>query len=182
MATVSNQSSTHALNPVKHWGAELNNLDFAARISANVQYSMPAGRVAHINAAGELEPGVSCARMGLFMFQGANSLDVDNTNYDQWTPLTPSGRVNCLVATGGYELESTEFDTARTYAPNQVLTAPTGTSSGSSATSGVLTNNATVYVDAICGVVSRGVFTNVYRKTVLAFWPVYIPVFCSVDS
>jgi hypothetical protein len=167
------------LNPAKGWPHQAA-LDFQAKISPNVQYDMVAGQVAHINLAGELEPGVQLYQMGLFMFQGQNDYDVNAQRNNQWTPISPSGRVMCLVASGAYELETTAFDTTQTYETNQPLNAPIGNSVGSAGVSGFLTNVApgTIYggsMKSIVGIVSRGAFTNAYGVPVLAFWCVYVP-------
>lgn len=175
------QMFDHMLNPVKGWPHQAA-LDFQAKISANVLYDIPAGRCAHINGAGELEPGVPDAGldMPLFMFQGKNDLDVNNQGNDQWTPVSPSGRVMCLVGTGAYELETTEFDTALVYAPGNHLRAPTGNAVADALVSGVLTNATlgTIYAAGMksrVGIVSRGAFTNSYGKRTVAFWPIYLP-------
>jgi hypothetical protein len=176
------QMFDHMLNPVKGW-PHMAALDFSAKISANVLYDMRAGQVAHINVAGELEPGVQLLQMGLFMFQGKNDFDVNNQRNDQWTPISPSGRVMVLVAKGGYELESTEADFTLAYNPNDHLQAPVGLGAGFEFISGVLTNAAlgALYdtgagtMKARVGVVSRGAFVNAYGKQVLAFWPIYLP-------
>jgi hypothetical protein len=170
----------HMLNPSKGW-SHMAALDFQARISANVQYRMRAGQVGHINLAGEIEPGVSLYQMGLFIFQGADDLDVNNQGNDQWTPISPSGRVMCLVASGGYELESTEFITSLTFQPNNLLRSPVGNTPPDEFLSGMLRNDAIpaplygVAAPAIVGVVSRGRFRNAYGRDVLAFWPRWLP-------
>jgi hypothetical protein len=175
----------HMLNPAKGWPNQAA-LDFQARISANVTFLLNSGNVAHLNSAGELEAGVNLGHMPLFMFQGAGDLDVNPTGgtsgpFGSWTPISPSGRVMCLPGSGPYELETTEFDTTKSYLPGDLLYAPTGNTSG---TSGVLTNDGTfntggaLYtstMNAVVGVVSRGAFTNAYGKLVLAFWPAYLP-------
>jgi hypothetical protein len=86
-----------------------------------------------------------------------------------------------LVATGGYELQTTEFNTALTYVPNDALTC---------SAAGVLTNAAiTPYTTPIVGVCSwhnnedqqqspkatGPVGTNAHGVTTLSFWPVYLP-------
>jgi hypothetical protein len=177
--TLPGQMFDHMLNPVKGWWHPAA-LDYSARISGNVQYNMRAGQVAHLNAAGELEPGVQLLQMGLFMFQGSRDFDVNNRRNDQWTPISPSGRVMCLPAKGSYELETTEFDSTLAYAPNDHLRAPVGNTPGDEFISGVLTNAdlGDLYADdmeARVGIVSRGVFSNAYGKRVLAFWPIYLP-------
>lgn len=184
MPTAPSQSFDHHLNPVKGWPHPAA-LDFAAKVSANVLYDMRAGQCAHLNSAGQLEPGVQLTQMPLFLFQGVNEYDVNNASSDQWVPVTPSGAITCLVAKGAVELETTEYVPSLTYAPNELLRSPTGNSSGAEAltngrpttsSSGVLRNDSvTLYTTAVVGVVSRGVFTNYNKKQMLAFWPVYLP-------
>lgn len=174
------QMFDHRLNVAKGWPHQAA-LDFTAKISANVLYDLRAGQVTHLNSVGELEPGVKLLQMALFIFQGANDLDVNNQRNDQWTPVSPTGRVACFVAKGGFELETTEYLTALSYARNDHLWAPTGNTSGDEFVSGVLTNASpgTLYhasnMQARIGVVSRGVFKNSYGKSVIAFWPIYLP-------
>jgi len=169
-----------ALNPAKGWPSQ-SALDFTAQISPNVLYDLRAGQSGHINSVGQLEPGVSLLQMGLFFFQGQNDLDVNNQRNNQWTPIQPSGNVACFVATGAFEIETTEFDTTQTYNFNDHLISPTGNALANQFTSGVLTNQGvgTLYtggsMKARVGVVSRGVFTNNYGVLVIAFWPIYLP-------
>lgn len=181
---VPGQMYDHMLNPEKGWPSQAA-LDFSAKISANVLYDLRAGQVCHLNSSGELEPGVVAWQMGLFIFQGAAELDVDNSynSSNGYWPISPSGKVMCLVAKGPFELWTTEYDTAQTYLRNQPLRAPTGNSAGAENTSGKLTNQSVVAVagatpasaTAVCGIVSKGVSTNAYGKTVLSFWPVWYP-------
>lgn len=173
------QMFDHMVNPAKGW-PHMAALDYQAKQSANVLYRMRAGQVAHLNGAGDLEPGVQLTQMGLFLFQGADDLDVNNQGNDQWTPISPSGRIMCLVAGGDYELETTEFITSLTYVPNNMLRSPIGNTAGDEFLSGMLRNDAlgTLYaagMEAVVGVVSRGVFTNAYGRRVLAFWPRWLP-------
>ena len=171
------QMFDHMLNPAKGWPSQ-SALDCTARISANVLYDLVAGQVCHLNAQGEIEPGVISTQMGLFIFQGKNDLDVNNQGNDQWIPVSPTGKVMALVATGAFELETTEFDATQVYARNQLLRAPVGNGVNDYVAlgSGRLTNQGvTLYTTAVCGVVSRGVFKNNYGKNVLAYWPVYLP-------
>jgi hypothetical protein len=177
------QMFDHMLNAEKGWPSQTA-LDFSAKISANVLYDLRPGQVCHLNSSGELEPGVVAWQMGLFIFQGTNDLDVNNANNGQWYPISPSGRVMALVAKGPFELWTTEF-ADQTYVRNQPLRAPTGNTSGDEDISGVLTNQSVVAIGngssnsasftAVCGIVSQGVKTNAYGKSVLCFWPVWYP-------
>jgi hypothetical protein len=185
MPTAPSQAYDYHLNPVKGWPNPAA-LDFSAKINSSVAYDLRAGQVVHLNSAGTLEPGCKGKQMPLFLFQGAAEYDVNNASSDQWIPIQPSGAVMCIVATAAVELETTEFVSGLTYAPNDHLKS-TGsgiTSSDealtnkrpTSSSSGVLTNNSvTLYTNTVVGVVSRGLFTNYNKKQMLAFWPVYIP-------
>jgi hypothetical protein len=174
----------HGIDVAKGW-FEPAALDFAAKLSANVTFVVPAGRVVHVNSAGEFEMGVADTDMGIVLIQGSEAYDVQNAGT---TPsglfmhraIAPTGVMSGLVCNGAYEIESTEFDTAQTYVPQELLTA--GASNSVLATGGVLTNAGTgaggdveQYSDPVCGVVSRGSFTNAHGVEVLAFWPEWLP-------
>lgn len=179
----------HGLNAAKGWFQPAA-LDFSAKVSPNVTIAVHGGRVMHLNAAGEFETGISGTKMAIFMLQNDYDFDVSNAGT---TPagnfmhkaIFPANVSSGLVATGAYELESTEFDTtpAVAYAPNQLLTAATANTT--LATGGVLSNDRAgaaggggvvrQYVDAACGVVSRGQFKSEHNVEMLAFWPIYLP-------
>jgi hypothetical protein len=119
--------------------------------------------------------------MPIFLLQNGDDNDVINSGGTTWYPIGPTGTITGLVGSGSYELETTEFDSARTYAPNDYLRCKS--SSNSSTDGGLLTNDATVAAEAgsgnptnIVGVVSRGVRKRQSdRNNVLAFWTVYKP-------
>jgi hypothetical protein len=119
------------------------------------------------------------------------ALGGDSTHTPAWVPAIPAGYLHALVSLGAYELETTEFDTSLTYRLGQPLRAVT---SNTDANAGKLTNvNAVtnqsftgnsagtnggllvVYTDTVVGWVSRGTYTNGYGKTVLSFWPDFLP-------
>lgn len=169
----------HGLDVAKGWFQPAA-LDFAAPLSENVEFVTPRGRVVHVNNSGEFEMGVDTTEMAIFTLNGSEDFDVSNpgttpTGNFMHQAIAPKGIMSGLVATGAYEIESTEFDDSRTYAANETLTA--GSDNADIDVGGILTNVAAVlYVDAVCGVVSRGRFENAHGVPVLAFWPVYIPV------
>lgn len=181
---VPRQMTEHALEGLKGWPRP-HAVDFHAKFSAAQLAAISggvafAGRVVHLNGSGQYEFGITDRSMALFLFQNSDDPDVENPGGDPatvsgaWVPVAPTGQIMALVATGAYELASTEFDTAQTYAPNDTLTAATGTTL---ATAGVLTNQSAVpYTNPVCGVVSRGERTNSHGKQELCFWPVYCPV------
>lgn len=174
------QMFDHTLDAIKGW-FQMAALDYTAKISANVVVSVYAGRCAHINAVGEFELGCTGSMMPIFLLQNGTDNDVSNDGGTTWYPIGPTGTITGLVGSGSYELETTEFDSANTYAPNEYLRCKS--SSQSSADGGLLTNANTVAAEAgsgnptnIVGVVSRGVRKRQSdRNNVLAFWTVYKP-------
>ena len=180
--------TAHTLEAPKGWPSP-HAVDFYAPIASSVTAAISggvvfAGRVVHLNSTDEFEMGVTDRSMAVFLFQNSDDPDVENdggtlsTDYGAWSAVSPSGKIGGLVAKGAYELASTEFDSTRTYVPNDCLTAATGTTL---ATAGVLTNaSATPYTNPVCGVVSRGrtptSAANSHGVAELYFWPVYLPV------
>lgn len=187
-STIDQMTENH-LYASKGW-FDMAALDYTGKLSSNVTIEVKAGRVVHLNASGEFETGISGTQMPLFVRTGSNAYDVRNpgrTGSGAFVhqAIAPAGNMNTLVATGGYELESTGFETSPTaaYAPNQLLTAKT--SNADAAVGGVLSNDRNgsggsagvvrAYTDAACGVVSRGQVTNEHGVSVLCFWPIYLP-------
>lgn len=110
----------------------------------------------------------------------------------QPSPSISGATLFALVALGGYELETTEYDTDQTYTVGQALRAVT---SNTNVNGGKLTNqrgataafnsdgvvqyvaNSTTVStwDTIVGFVSRGAATNANRRSLLAFYPGFWP-------
>ena len=152
------QMFEQALDVVKGWPGDLHALDKAAKLDNTLLTGLtevPAGRVAHLNANGEFELGGSGTQMPIYLWQGKDHADVYNngvspvTSTQHWVGISPTGVMSGVVATGGFEIQTTEFDDEQTYACNDLLTADAN---------GVLTNVAAVqYVNWICGVCSSHV-------------------------
>jgi hypothetical protein len=182
------QMFEHSLTAVKGWW-HLYALTKTAKLKASLleqSTRIPIGRVAHINADGEFELGGGGTKMPIFLRQGNQEPDVYNNGVSptsqiaHWYGILPEGMVDGLVAVGGYELQTTEYDHDQTYTPNQLLTA---------SNVGVLTNQtATQYEDWICGVTSYHSMEqiedsapsgpegrNAHGVEVLSFWPYFLP-------
>lgn len=185
------QMYTHTLNPLKGWPRD-SGLDFIGTLSAAVTCldPYPAGRCVHVRSitAAAYGPGTSGGlpvfgtgvkgtQMGIFLLQGSGDFDVSNPGGTDFYAVAPKGVMSGLVATGAYELETTEYNTALTYTVNEPLRAIADDTTVSSTVDGGRLTNASVTVGttAYVGVVSRGTYTNAYGKSVLAFWPVYAP-------
>jgi hypothetical protein len=98
--------------------------------------------------------------------------------------------VGCFVATGGFELVTTEFNQGATYNENTPLIAytPTGGEATGSYPLGwvtpgtILVGGELALEEQIVGIVSltdvtdaAGISTEVYDQKVIRFWPVYLP-------
>ena len=150
-----------------HKGNRLSsNLDKAAGIEDGVT-GIVRGRALYLSVNQLWVMGIADGVMTCFALQGQNDFD---TNGDVGNIQTNT--VTALVATGAYELETTEYIAgAGDYDPNDALTVSNGLG-----TTGQLTPG-TVYVDQICGVVSNGVvnYEQGVGITMLRFWPVWLP-------
>lgn len=170
------QMYIHGLNPLKGWPSP-SAVDFTGKLHPAVTIDpLFAGRVVHVDSivggTPLLKTGAVGTQMPIFLFQGSGDFDVANPGGTDWYGFAPNGISSGLVATGAYEFETTEFDTAQTYAANAPLIAPANDTN--SAVGGVLTSaGVTVGTTLICGIVSRGVYTNSYGRPVLGFWPVF---------
>ena len=187
MPTAPRQMTAHTLDAKKGWPSP-HAVDFTAAFDATQLGAVSGGvafqgRCVHLNDSGDFEFGAATDEMAMFLLHNSDDPDVQNYGGDPvneagaWVPVAPTGKMTALVAAGAYELESTEFDTTRTYAPNDQLSAATGTTL---ATCGVLTNANAYPTASIVGVCSRGRTptagpTNSHGVKSLTFWPVYLP-------
>ena len=110
--------------------------------------------------------GAIVVPMPIFALQGINDYDA-NSDIGNISGGVMSG----IVATGGFEIATTEFDAGGTYAPNTLLVSDEG------GTKGFVTEAAApAYGDeTICGVVSKPAAVNADGKSMLSFWTVYLP-------
>lgn len=179
----------HAQTAKKGW-FEPSALDFDAKLASAVTIQAFGGRVVHLNPSGEFEMGIANTQMAIFLIQADTDFDVSNPGTTgagnfMHQAIAPTKKMSGLVATGGYEIETSEFEVtpARAYAPNQLLTAKASNTVQSQG--GVLSNDRNgaggsggavrQYTDAACGVVSRGKTKNEHNVDVLTFWPIYLP-------
>jgi len=168
------QATANTLDAIKNAISNPYKLEIAAPLDASLSAgSYNPGTVVHLSSSLTFLLGVgNTNRMPLFLFQGSNDADVQNfggnpaTQIGPWIPIIPTGAMNALVATGAYELVTTNYDTTQTYTPNTLLTA-----SDTGSIPGILTVGV-VHTNVICGIVSRGVTDNGYGYPALAFWPI----------
>ena len=164
------QMVDHELNPIKGWPGPAA-LDKSKAIHAGE--TIQRGRVMSIDPVfDEFVLGAPDNAMPIFAFPSSADFDVysDDGNMS-------GGHGMGLVATGGFEVETTEY-LGTSFAPNTPLT----THNDADSDKGKVKecdfcvfppNKETV---CICGIVSdAGPLTNEFRKTVVRFWTVYLP-------
>jgi hypothetical protein len=176
------QMTANTLNALKGW-PNMNAVDYHAELDSSLSTDpVLAGSVVSLNSSGNFVLGAVGSVMPMFLFSSSDDPDVSNDGGDAssdagvFIPISPTGQAMALVAVGAYELVSTAYDTAGTFAINDKLYSNNeadGDSTGEAA--GILHNQGTLYTDMCVGVVSRGVVDNGYGKNALAFWP--FPVF-----
>lgn len=182
MANAPDLMFEHGLDVKKGW-FDMASLDYSAKLSSSVSFDVNRGRVVHVDSTGGFVPGVHETNVAVFLLNGSTDADVANPGTTaggkfMHLAVAPTGKLSGLVATGGYEISTTEFATNRTYAPGDLLTATTKTGAGNTvaATDGLLTNNGvTQYVNPVVGVVSSGAATNHNGISALSFWCVWLP-------
>jgi hypothetical protein len=168
----------HGLDVKKGW-FDMASLDYSAKLSSAVTFAVKRGRVVHVDSNGEFRPGAHDTNIAIFLLNGSEDADVSNPGTTaggrfMHQAVAPTGKMSGLVATGGYEIASTEFDADQTYAPGDLLTATA--SNSNAATGGVLTNDSvTQYVTPVVGVVSSGKAQNHNGIQALSFWTVWLP-------
>jgi len=174
MAYAPDQMFEHGLDVKKGW-FDMASLDYSAKLDPSVS-GVVRGSVVHVNSSGNFAPGVSATGIAVFLLNGSTDADVANPGTTaggvfMHQAVAPTGKLSGVVATGGYEISTTEFDKDQTYTPGQLLTSPT---SGGNA--GKLTNQSAVqYVNPVCGVVSSGETKNHNGIDSLSFWSVWLP-------
>ena len=176
---MSHEMYLHELNPIKGWWDE-HALDKSAVIVFTAGVKVNKGSVMSLRADRKLQAGLACNAMPIFAF---------NSNFD-WDAVPDVGgmvgpsnggiplnalteaSVTGLVAVGGYELQSTEFDPQynNSYRPNAALTAyaPGNIKAG-------LLKPGTQFVDTLCGICSEGLGASEAGIPWVTFWSFFMP-------
>ena len=139
------------------------------------------GTLCSLNADGKLVKGVAAGtgtNLPMPLFACTNYYDNGVRMLGQ---QVFGGLYKTLVATGGYEIETTEYDATVTYAPNDALVPAT------SANAGKVTKATTAVYGAapVVGIVSQGTRADdsgLIPVNRLAFWTVFIPANAAAES
>ena len=193
------QMYEQALDPPKGW-FRMSALDKSRPICRDEMEdlglnTLPAGRCVVLNAAGNFIPGGQLAQMPMFLWCGSHDADVFNdgvtphaSGVTHWIAISPAGMANALVATGKYELQTTEFDDDFEYTPNMPVGAHPWDGVICSWTVPGGADGRLPYRDWICGICSwhvnsdnqqaaptGPVGTNAHGVETLTFWTYFLP-------
>jgi hypothetical protein len=144
----------------------MHRLDFAAAPKAGE--SINEGSLMSVDVDGLLiagcPAGAAAVRpMPVFAIQGIDDFDANSDEGNM-----SGGVMSGVVATGGFEISTTEFE-GTVFVPNQLLTA--GSTAGTVAAATVSPYGA----EPIVGVVTKAPYVNADGKSVLTFWTTFIP-------
>jgi hypothetical protein len=190
----------HALDALKGFIEEYA-LDFKGRLHGDVTVVVPAGSVVYVydwEALGSItNPAAPMDKlglfktgtpkqsgnpvMGIFLWQNSDDFDVANDGGNpatdaRWYGVLPARRgvLNGLVASGPFELQTTEYDSTKTYGPNTKLYGEPNDTNATLGWAGRITTDSDSGNRTVCGIVSRGLATNYNEVNVLTFWSVFI--------
>jgi len=163
------QMFDHELNPVKGWPSPYA-IDYAAPVSSSEINTIYAGMGCYLDANGEFRLGSVDGAVTILMFQGQNDFDA-NSDIGNISGGVMSG----LPCVASYEVWTTEF-VAGNYLPNDYLTVVASGDNIGKVTEG------NAYINQICGIVSKGTFTNENQKSALQFWTYHLPPMTSSSS
>jgi hypothetical protein len=175
-----NLLTENGLDVKKGW-FDMASLDYAAKLSTTVSFPVQRGRVVHVNSNGDFVPGAHKTCPAIFLLNGSEDADVSNPGTTaagnfMHLAVAPTGKMSGLVATGGYEISTTEFVTGNTYAPGDLLSATRANASTPASTDGRVTNySVTQFTTPVVGVVSSGAGKNHNGIQALSFWCVWLP-------
>jgi len=174
----------HGLDVKKGW-FDMASLDYSTKLAEAVTFPVKRGRVVHVDSDGKFRPGAHAKTIAVFLLNGSEDADVSNPGTTaagnfMHRAVAPTGKMSGLVATGGYEIATTEYNVLRSYASGDLLTATA--SNTDAAVGGVVTNAGSgndgkvkQYVDPVVGVVSSGASKNHNGINSLSFWSVWLP-------
>lgn len=143
----------------------MHDLQFHAPAAASATFTR--GSLVSLNASGQLVDGLySNTAMPMWAINAVGDYDANSERGG-----TVGGNIGTFVATGGFEIKTTEF-VAGTYLPSSLLMAATSTNAGK-----VTAASAGYSTVTVVGCVSQGTGTDVYGQSILSFWPMFIPAY-----
>ena len=137
-------------------------------VGTGVNYPVPC-----ISMKNVFDPDVTTGKLGTSTFVTGSSTTV-LPDYRKTTWSAVGGVITAIPCTGGYEIETTEFDTDATYAPNDALIPGTDTFIGKVVKATAST--ADLGTAPIVGFVSKAAFkVESYGQDRISFWTNFIP-------
>jgi len=165
------------LNPVKGWPSPYA-LDKAQQVT--IGEDIKAGMVTHLDSVtGKFKRGLPGRQMPIFAWVSESDFDAMGGDDGNISLQGNYKGISGLVATGPFELETTEFVSGMVYSPNTPLKSDEGLTVAED--KGKVTPGE-FYTDTVVGVVSDGQFTNSYGKNVVRFWSYFLPALVAPSS
>lgn len=163
-----NQDYDHLLDIVSGYDG-MHDLQFTAPVDPELpaEDGWERGSLISLDANGMFKKGCGDTEMPLWTNNAVNGRDFD-VSRDRYN--ASGGNVTGFVATGGYEMKTTEFDETQTYQPNNWLVPGLGSLLGK-----VTLAPADSSGRLVCGVVSQTVLSDSDGQSILHFWPVFLP-------
>ena len=171
------QMFDHRLNPIKGWPSPYA-LDKAKGVGqAAAEQGIKAGMVVHIDSVtGLFMRGLPGNQVPVFAWNDFLAFDAQGADDGNISLYGNNKGISGLVALGSYELQTTEYDTAYTYAVNDHLTAWDSHLGGYVAANKGKIRKGFPYHETICGVVTAGAAVNNFGKYWVSLWTYYLPV------
>lgn len=137
-------------------------------VGTGVNYPVPC-----ISMKNVFDPDVTTGKLGTSTFVTGSSYTV-LPDYRKTTYSAVGGVITAIPCTGGYEIETTEFDIDAIYAPNDALIPGTGDYIGKVVKATATT--ADIGTAPIVGFVSKAAFkVESYGQNRISFWTNFIP-------
>jgi hypothetical protein len=134
-------------------------------VGSGANYPVPC-----ISLKNVFDPDVTTGKLGTTAFVTGSSYTV-LPDYRKSTYSAVGGKITAIPCTGGYEIETTEFDFEDEYAPNDALIPGTGDNLGK-----IVKSSGAIGAAPVVGFVSRAMFSvDSYQQKRISFWTNFIP-------
>jgi len=170
------QMFDNRLNALKGWPSQYA-LDKSLEI-ADGETGILAGKIIHVDpTTKKFKLGLPGNYMPIYCWAAQTDFDAMGGDDGNISLAGNKKGTSGLVATGSYELQTTEFVSGSTYLPNTPLTVDDG--AGDIADKGSV-KPGTFYTDVIAGIVSDGQtdqddVVNAHGKAIVTFWSYFLP-------
>ena len=155
---------------------------FQDSASYAVDANLPTGSICYINADGQAVAGLPVATPTNCPVPGVVVVGNDQKSVISQKGNIAGGIVTVLPCTGYYRIQTTVFDSSKSYAAGDYLTATTATFDGLSGVGLATKSTNGVYTDLIIGIVDKPVVSDHFDLPTLSFTCNFIPPQAAASS